>query len=147
MEFTVRLLRGAKHINRVQTAAIHPLNTLSVQSFSSCPCSRAQPVSIHTHADERASGKLGERNLEKAVRHIRKDGLVVVEDVIEHSILDTLNERMVQDAQELRSRGENSPFNYNKGNLQQDPPPVKRFFFPEIFTSSFPSNPKVRGRI
>lgn len=92
-------------------------------------------MSICTDSEERASGRLSERNLEIAVRHVRKDGLVVVQDVIEHEILDKLNEKMVQDALELRSRGENSPFNYNKGNLQQDPPPVERFFFPQIFTS------------
>ena len=138
MAFTVRLLWGAKPINGIQTAGTRLLNHVLVQRFSSCQCLRAHPVSIQTHADERTSGNLGERNLEKAVRHIKKDGIVVVENVIDHSILDTLNERMVQDAKELRSRGENSPFNYNKGNLQQDPPPVKQFFFPEIFTSLFP---------
>lgn len=41
--------------------------------------------------------------------------MVVIKDVIEHSKLDFLNERMLKDAYELQSRGENGPFNYNKG--------------------------------
>lgn len=126
----VKHINSAKAAGRVR-AAYAPL----VRRFCSRPSLRAEPTSIRADPEERASGKLGERNLETAVRHIRKDGLVVVQDVIEHDILDKLNERMVQDALELRSRGGKSPFNYNKGNLQQDPPPVKSFFFPEIFTS------------
>lgn len=130
-------VRGAKRISSTKGAGLRKPYALLDRGFSSRPPLTAQPVSIHTHPEERASGKLGERNLEIAVRHVRKDGLVVVQDAIDHSILDRLNEKMVQDALELRSRGENSPFNYNKGNLQQDPPPVKRFFFPEVFTSRF----------
>jgi hypothetical protein len=129
-------VRGAKRISIAKGAGLRKPHAPLAQGFSSCPYLTAQPVSIYTHPEERASGKLGERNLEIAVRHVRKDGLVVVQDAIEHSILDKLNQKMVQDALELRSRGENSPFNYNKGNLQQDPPPVKRFFFPEVFTST-----------
>lgn len=41
--------------------------------------------------------------------------MVVVKDVIESSKLDFLNEKMLKDAYDLSNRGENSPFNYNKG--------------------------------
>jgi hypothetical protein len=80
-------------------------------------------------------GRLDERNLEKAVRHIHQDGLVVIEDVVPHTDADLLNAKMVQDARVLQRMGEKGPFNYNQGNLQQDPPPVAEFFFPSIFTS------------
>jgi hypothetical protein len=42
---------------------------------------------------------------------------------------------MVEDARVLQSMGDNGPFNYNQGNLQQDAPPVAEFFYPSIFTS------------
>ncbi|KAM0326315.1 hypothetical protein ACHAQA_006915 [Verticillium albo-atrum] len=42
---------------------------------------------------------------------------------------------MVDDARVLQARGEDGPFNYNQGNLQQDAPPVAEFFFPSIFTN------------
>ena len=93
------------------------------------------PVSIKASPEEVRNGKLSERNLEMAVRHMRQDGLVVVENAIDHKVLDKLNEKMVQDAILLRSRGDDSPFNYNKGNLQQDAPPVREYFDPSIFLS------------
>lgn len=131
----VHCSQGVKHISRAKAAGVRAVCAPLVRRFYSRPSLRAEPTSIRADPEERILGKLSDRNLETAVRHILKDGLVVVEDVIEHDILDKLNGRMVQDALELRSRGGKSPFNYNKGNLQQDPPPVKGFFFPQIFTS------------
>lgn len=69
---------------------------------------------------------------------MHEDGLVVVEDVVPHEHLDFLNRKMVHDAQVLQSRGENGPFNYNKGNIQQDAPPVAQYFFSSIFASTSP---------
>ncbi|KAI2472432.1 hypothetical protein F4781DRAFT_383587, partial [Annulohypoxylon bovei var. microspora] len=43
---------------------------------------------------------------------------------------------MVQDARVLQDRGEDGPFNYNTGNIQQDAPPVAEYFNPMIFTNS-----------
>ncbi|KAK5048681.1 hypothetical protein LTR84_005772 [Exophiala bonariae] len=135
MSYILTRSLDARHVIRARMASLPAMYAPLVKAFSSSTPSRAQPVSIRATPEERASGRLSEQNLETAVRHVRKDGLVVVQDVVEHEILDKLNEKMVQDALELRSRGANSPFNYNKGNLQQDPPPVERFFFPQIFTN------------
>ena len=96
-----------------------------------------QAFSIKASADEVRNGRLTERHLELAVRHILEDGLVVVENAIEHSVLDKLNTKMVEDAKYLRSLGEKGPFNYNRGNLQQDAPPVREYFDSIIFLSKF----------
>lgn len=93
--------------------------------------------SIKASAEEVREGRLTERNLELAVRHLYEDGLVVVEDVIDHTVLDHLNDKMVEDAMLLSGRGENSPFNYNRSNLQQDAPPIREYFDPSIFFSKF----------
>lgn len=93
--------------------------------------------SIKASADEVRQGRLTERKLELAIRHLYEDGLVVVEDVIDHEVLDHLNHKMVEDAMLLSSRGENSPFNYNRSNLQQDAPPIREYFDPSIFFSKF----------
>ena len=95
----------------------------------------SQVASIRPSPDEVRTGRLSERNLEKAVRHMLYDGLVVVEAAIDHDALDKLNSKMVDDALVLRDRKENSPYNYNRGNLQQDAPPVKEHFDPRIFLS------------
>jgi hypothetical protein len=86
---------------------------------------------------ERSQGKLSEQNLETAVRQIHHDGLVVIQNAIDTTLLENLNARMVADALKLRSKGKDTPFNYNPGNLQQDAPPVKEFFHPEIFLSQY----------
>jgi hypothetical protein len=92
------------------------------------------PVSIVPSPAELNAGYLGQRNLELAIRALSRDGLVVLEDMVDHTILDRLNVKMVEDAYELQAR-EDSPFNYNKGNIQQDPPLTNEWFSDKIYTS------------
>jgi hypothetical protein len=96
-------------------------------------CASTLPLTIKPSFTELTAGRLGERNLEKAIRSLHEDGLVVVGDVIPHEHLDRLNQRMVQDARLLQQKGKAMPFNYNVGNLQQDPPPMKAHFHKFIF--------------
>ncbi|KAI1373240.1 hypothetical protein F4677DRAFT_225146 [Hypoxylon crocopeplum] len=96
---------------------------------------RNTPTIVKASSPEVQKGFLEARNLEKAVGALHRDGLVVVEDVIPHESLDQLNKKMVQDARALQARGEDGPFNYNTGNLQQDAPPVAEYFSPSIFTN------------
>lgn len=95
----------------------------------------SEPATIHPSRSELLNARLSPRNLELAVRHLHRDGLVIVADVVPHADLDALNAKMVQDALYLRSLGDKGPFNYNLGNLQQDPPPVAEYFYKSIFTS------------
>ncbi|KAJ0314875.1 hypothetical protein COL5a_012192 [Colletotrichum fioriniae] len=98
----------------------------------------SEPATIHPSRSELLNARLSPRNLELAVRHLHRDGLVIVADVVPHADLDALNAKMVQDALYLRSLGDKGPFNYNLGNLQQDPPPVAEYFYKSIFTSPRP---------
>ncbi|KZF23021.1 phytanoyl-CoA dioxygenase family protein [Xylona heveae TC161] len=91
------------------------------------------PLSVQVSKDELAAGKLSWQNLELATRALHRDGLVVLEDVIGMPELNTLNEKMVKDALELQARNDDSPYNYNKGNIQQDPPLTPPYFSPSIF--------------
>lgn len=93
------------------------------------------PTSIRPSRDEIKHERLSDQNLEVAIRSLHHDGLVVIENVIPHDCLDHLNKRMVEDAYYLQSKKENSPFNYNPGNIQQDAPPVREYFEPSIFMS------------
>ncbi|OAL54515.1 phytanoyl-CoA dioxygenase family protein [Pyrenochaeta sp. DS3sAY3a] len=90
------------------------------------------PISVITSAEEVARGSLSQKNLEIAIRALSRDGLVVLENLVDHSILDRLNEKMVEDAYALQAR-KDSPFNYNKGNIQQDPPMAAEWFSNDIF--------------
>jgi hypothetical protein len=92
------------------------------------------PISITPSPSEVQNGVLNQRNLEIAIRVLSRDGLVVLEDMIDHAILDHLNKKMVKEAYVLQAR-KDSPFNYNKGNIQQDPPMTKEWFSDEVFVS------------
>jgi hypothetical protein len=64
--------------------------------------------------------------------------------MVDHAVLDRLNAKMVKDAYELQAR-KDSPFNYNKGNIQQDPPMTKEWFSEAIYTSKLmTSTPSLR---
>jgi hypothetical protein len=93
------------------------------------------PNAIKPSTTEIKNGQLGPENLEVAIRGLYHDGLVVVNDVVPHDMLDRLNEKMIQDAHALFARKENSPFNYNPNNIQQDAPPMREYFDPQIFMS------------
>lgn len=95
----------------------------------------SNPISIVPSASELHEGKLSQSHLEMALRAIHRDGLVVIEDLVAHDTIDDLNERMVLDAYSLQAR-KDSPFNYNKGNIQQDPPMTAEWFSSEIYTST-----------
>lgn len=75
------------------------------------------PTTVVITSEELAAKQLGWHNLELATRALHRDGLVVLQDVIEHSKLDDLNKTMVQDALKLQALGDDGPFNYNKGYL------------------------------
>ncbi|KAI1841045.1 hypothetical protein JX266_012764 [Neoarthrinium moseri] len=116
---------------------------LGVRALSSATASSAglraphqrqpSPFTVRPSTEEIRNSSLDARNLEHAVRAIHQDGIVVVEDVVPHEVLDSLNHKMVEDARELQARGKDGPFNYNQGNLQQDAPPTVEYFHPSIF--------------
>ena len=55
---------------------------------------QSTPISISVSKGEVESGELSQRNLEIATRALVRDGLVVLEDLIEHDVLDKLNEKV-----------------------------------------------------
>ncbi|KAF2738928.1 phytanoyl-CoA dioxygenase family protein [Polyplosphaeria fusca] len=95
----------------------------------------SEPVSIKLSENEVKNGSLSQVNLEIAIRALRRDGLIVVEDLVPHHILEALDKKMVKDAYALQAK-KNSPYNYNKGNIQQDPLLTDEFFYEEVFLNS-----------
>lgn len=92
-----------------------------------------KPTTVKPTLNEVSAGRLGERHLEKAVRSLHEDGLVVISNLVPHADLDHLNEKMVKDARTLQARGKDMPYNYNVGNIQQDAPPITKYFYESIF--------------
>lgn len=98
--------------------------------------SHPTPIVVKPSVHELSDGELSQRNLEIAIRALAQDGLVILEDLVNFETLDKLNDKMVQDAYHLQSR-KDSPFNYNKGNIQQDPPMTAEWFHRSIYASRF----------
>ncbi|KZO92926.1 hypothetical protein CALVIDRAFT_601192 [Calocera viscosa TUFC12733] len=105
-----------------------------VRSFE---MSTSQPVEIKVQSikpseEERKTGKLSEANLERAVKIMHEDGLLMIEDAVDPAHLDKLNERMTSDAFALWDGGfRKGP--QETGNIQIDPPVEPALFFEDAF--------------
>ncbi|GAA5906964.1 hypothetical protein JCM5296_006072 [Sporobolomyces johnsonii] len=88
---------------------------------------------VRPTAEEISSGALSQRNLQRSLEALHLDGIVALEGVVPHDALDKLNDRMLKDTRALVGMGDDGPFNYNKGNIQQDPPVEVEVFHPQIF--------------
>ena len=93
-------------------------------------------ITIDLSEDARASGRLAGEELRAAVDALRSDGFVVLNDVVDPIHLDILHERMIDDLDALQARPD-APYNWNAGNLQQDPPPFPPYLFADILLNAF----------
>lgn len=90
-------------------------------------------VSLQFDAGELRSGRMSDQRLEQLLLAMRRDGLVVLEQVVEHEPLDILKERMDRDSKELLAYCETIGGNpRDPGHLQQGPPPFAPYVFRQI---------------
>jgi len=80
---------------------------------------------------ETKSGRMDPEHAETAAQAILVDGFVVLNNVIDTDHLDMLRDRMLEDLKALLAR-EDAPFNWNSGNIQQDPPPFPPYLFRDV---------------
>lgn len=69
--------------------------------------------------------------LAAALRALREDGFVVLEGAAEREHLARLRERMLEDLDTILARPD-APYNFNRGNVQQDPPPLPQFLYRDV---------------
>ncbi|KAH8898755.1 hypothetical protein GQ53DRAFT_877877 [Thozetella sp. PMI_491] len=110
------------------------------------PAAPNAPVIIRLSDEERDTGVMSDHHLYDAVEAFFGDGFVVLENAVHDDMIDSLNQRMLQDTERLMA-GEGlshyAPLN-NKvaengakagGNLSQVPPLEKEWLSPEIFAN------------
>lgn len=86
---------------------------------------------IAVSQSEKTTGALTAEHLARAVRALDADGVVVLKGVVDTRHLDALHEQMKVDLARILARPD-APFNFNTGNVQQDPPPFPPFLFRDI---------------
>jgi hypothetical protein len=93
-------------------------------------------ITIGLTPEDRAAGRLLGGSLRTAVDALRTDGLVLLEDAVDPAHLDVLHERILADIDDLRGRPD-APYNWNVGNLQQNPPPFPPYLFPDVLLNPY----------
>jgi len=88
-------------------------------------------VTLEINAEERQSGVMTPAHLDAAVRALRDDGFVALEDVIDGGHIETLRAKMLDDLAHILERAD-TPYNFNTGNVQQEPPPHPPFLFRDV---------------
>ena len=87
-------------------------------------------------AAERAAGRFDTGAVQRAVRALRDDGFVVIDDVVDHDHLDRLRGRMSDDLDKIRALPP-VPHNFVWGNIQQNPPPDAGLVFRDVMANPF----------
>jgi ectoine hydroxylase-related dioxygenase (phytanoyl-CoA dioxygenase family) len=88
-------------------------------------------ISVPITEEEVESRKITPEHVRAAAQAIDTDGFVVLENVVSRDHLGVLREKMLEDVQLLLNR-ENAPFNWNTGNVQQNPPPFPPYLFRDV---------------
>lgn len=91
---------------------------------------------IYLTGEEKQRGQLSEENVRLAFDAINRDGFVVLADVLDVTHLDVLHHKMLEDVEAIRAR-QDAPYNWNPGNVQQDPPPFPPYLFQDILLNDY----------
>jgi ectoine hydroxylase-related dioxygenase (phytanoyl-CoA dioxygenase family) len=93
-------------------------------------------VVVKPTVEEHAQQRLSPESLATALAAIETDGFVVLEDVVDLAHVELIRDRMLEDVQLLINRPD-APFNWNRGNVQQDPPPFPPYIFADVMSNEF----------
>ena len=87
-------------------------------------------------AAEQAADRFDTAAVERAITALREDGFVVIADVVDHTHLDLLRDRMTDDLEKIRAQ-RGVPHNFVWGNIQQNPPPDAGLVFRDVVANPF----------
>ncbi|SPO01724.1 uncharacterized protein DNG_04397 [Cephalotrichum gorgonifer] len=93
------------------------------------------PKVIPLTDEERESGEMSEKKLYDAIEAFFTDGLVVVENAIDISIIDKLNARMLQDTEKLLNGDGQVHFNHLNVNAETKGAAAGEWLFPEVYAN------------
>jgi hypothetical protein len=88
-------------------------------------------VALDITPEEVRTGRITPEHREAAARALKDDGIVVLNDVIAPEHIAALRGRMLEDLPAYLARTD-APFNFNTGNVQQEPPPFAPYLFKDV---------------
>jgi hypothetical protein len=91
-------------------------------------------LEINVSPAERAAATMLDSNMDAAIKALREDGICVLANVVSNTSTDALLKQSLLDVQHLVNRPD-APFNWVKGNVQQDPPPFPPYLFRDILVN------------
>lgn len=91
-------------------------------------------LEINIARAELESGTMSPEHLSAAVQAMKTDGFVVLTDIVDPAHLAILRDRMLADVEKILSR-DDTPFNFNTGNIQQMPPPFPPYLFRDVLAN------------
>lgn len=94
-------------------------------------------MQINVTPAERAAESLTPEHLSQAAQAVLDDGYVILANVVDHSVLDTIHERMESDSHVLIAAEKWGGAGHIKGHLQQGAPPFAPFVHRDIVANPF----------
>ena len=93
-------------------------------------------ITVTPNAEERLQECFNPRTLSRAIEALRRDGFVIVDDVIAHEHLDILQGAMEEDLVKILALPV-VPHNFVWGIVQQGPPPYADYVFRDVLANPF----------
>jgi hypothetical protein len=93
-------------------------------------------TTITLSPSEKETLELDRETLYAAVASVRREGYVILKDVVALEHISALQHKVLSDAAKIQERTD-LPYNWIKGNLQQDPPPFSPYLFRDILVNDF----------
>jgi hypothetical protein len=93
-------------------------------------------LNLNITAAERVSGRLAPHRRESALAALREHGYVVLAGAVQRSHALVLRRKMLADLPRIVERCD-APFNFNTGNIQQEPPPFSPYLFRDVLLNDY----------
>lgn len=93
-------------------------------------------IEIEFTAREKQTGTPSGESVQAGAHALEQDGVVVLKQIVAPEHIALLRDRMLEDVAKILARPD-APFNFNMGNLQQDPPPFHPFLFRDVLLNEF----------
>jgi len=88
-------------------------------------------IALDITPEEVRTGRITPEHLAASTHALRDDGIVVLNGVVSLDHVSALREKMLHDLPAYLARTD-APFNFNTGNVQQEPPPFAPFLYKDV---------------